>query len=128
MNKNVKAEAVFLVIVVISTAMLSIPLTISVTLFTALLISTLFQFSRKLKSVSLITATVLLAAGCQNTGTKTEDKIAVSEENIQAIDSAKIAVKTSSPVKDTVKIDTLQAVVKKDTLAKVYPIDTLPAR
>jgi hypothetical protein len=126
MNKFVKAEAVFVAIVVIGTAILSIPLGFAVTLLTMVLL--VFSSRRRLMPVSLVAATALLSTACQNSGTKTEDKIAIAEQNIVVADSSAIASKTAPPALDTVKKDTLSAVVKKDTLAKTYPLDTAASR
>jgi hypothetical protein len=126
MNKNAKAEAAFLSIVVISTALLSNPLSIAVTLLAALCIGIYFRY--RLKPISLLAAMALLISACQNTGTKTEEKIAIEEANTARVDSSALIAKTPAPVVDTFKKDNPEVSVKKDTVAKVYPVDTVSSR
>lgn len=126
MNKNAKTQAVFLGIVVINTTKLTILLKGAVTYLTTSVSG--FFLKNKTKPVSLLTATVLLVSACQNTGTNTEDKIAVTQENIAAADSSGSAVKTTVQRVDTAKKDSVQNIIKKDTLAKVHPIDTVASR
>jgi hypothetical protein len=126
MKKNAKAEAAFLSIAVISTAMFSIPLSIAVTFFTACFICIYLRHS--LKPISLMAVVALLASACQSTATKTEETTTVTQEAIVKVDSSAPVANTPAPVAETVKKDTVQSVVKKDTIARVIPIDTVPSR
>jgi hypothetical protein len=125
MNKFVKAIAAFVTLVALSTTNFGLSLRKKVTFFKKFSSS---PIPYRLTSVSLAFTSILLASSCQNSGTKTEDKIAITEEKVAVVDSSTLAARVGTPSVDSVKTDTLATIAKKDTLAKTYPIDTVSSR
>jgi hypothetical protein len=70
----------------------------------------------------------MLASACQSTATKTEETTTVTEEAAVKVDSSTLVASAPAPVADTIKKDTLQTVIKKDNIARVIPVDTVPSR
>ncbi|MDO1448626.1 hypothetical protein Q0590_20280 [Rhodocytophaga aerolata] len=124
MNKFVKARAAFVTLVALSTTNFGLSFRKIVTFLKPFSFS---PISYRLTPVSLAITFVMLVS-CQNSGTKTEDKIAITEQEVAVVDSSTLASRAATAKVDSVKKDTLATLAKKDTLAKVYPIDTASSK